>query len=155
MTAVDEDAIAEIERISARLAVIARSAGTPSSASARPRMTPQRDCAAIPTILAKRYLKRRRERSAMFPDAVFDDPEWDMLLDLFLAEREGRRVSVSSLCLASAVAPTTALRHIGRMERARLLVREPDLNDGRRTFVRLADGYAARVEEWLLATWPD
>ncbi|MGJ3628472.1 hypothetical protein AB5I41_18845 [Sphingomonas sp. MMS24-JH45] len=38
-----------------------------------------------------------------------------MLLDLFAAELERARVSVSSLCIAAAVAPTTALRWIGRM----------------------------------------
>ena len=38
-----------------------------------------------------------------------------VLLDLFAAELEGNRVSVSSLCIAAGVAPTTALRWIARM----------------------------------------
>src|SRR3546814_13384386 len=60
-----------------------------------------------------------------------------MLLNLFAADLEGGRVSVSSLCIAAAVAPTTALRWIGRMTEAGLLDRAPDPDDRRRPFVML------------------
>ena len=58
-----------------------------------------------------------------------------MLLDLYAAELEGAQVSVSSLCIAAAVAPTTALRWIGRMTEAGLFVRQPDPFDRRRAFL--------------------
>ena len=39
---------------------------------------------------------------------LFGDPAWDMLLDLTAARAEHTRVSVTSLCIASAVPPTGA-----------------------------------------------
>jgi hypothetical protein len=53
-------------------------------------------------------IRARRLRNQFFADELFADPAWDMLLDLFAAGLEKRRVSVSSLCIAAAVPPTTA-----------------------------------------------
>lgn len=84
--------------------------------------------------IARRYLKRRRARDAVLPRELLGDPDWEMLLDLFAAECEGREVSVSSLCLAAGgcgTAPTTALRHISRLEKLRIVIRMPDPDDKR------------------------
>lgn len=82
-------------------------------------------------------IRSRRLRDQYIAGGLFEDPAWDMLLDLFAADLEGSRVSVSSLCIAAAVAPTTALRWIGRMTEAGLLGRTPDPDDRRRAFVML------------------
>ena len=76
-------------------------------------------------------------RDQFFGVGLFEDPAWDMLLDLFAADLEGARVSVSSLCIAAAVAPTTALRWIAKMVDAGLFAREPDPFDRRRAFMAL------------------
>ena len=86
----------------------------------------------------RRAIRLRRLRDRFFVSGLFEDPAWDMLLDLFAAELEGGRVSVSSLCIAAAVAPTTALRWIARMTEAGLFERVPDPADRRRAFMRLA-----------------
>lgn len=65
--------------------------------------------------LIRKILKRRVVRGKFFDsfsEDLFRDPAWDMLLDLTLAHTECRRVSVTSLCIASGVPPTTALRWI-------------------------------------------
>ena len=62
--------------------------------------------------LVRDYVSRRQMRSDLFPSAYFADPVWDMLLDLYAAHHENRLVSVSSLCIASGVPATTALRWI-------------------------------------------
>lgn len=62
-----------------------------------------------------------------------------MLLDLYAAHLEGTQVSVSSLCIAAAVAPTTALRWIGKMTEAGLFTRQPDPVDRRRAFMVLTE----------------
>jgi DNA-binding MarR family transcriptional regulator len=61
-----------------------------------------------------------------------------MLLDLFQAEIAQLRVSVSSLCAASAVPQTTALRWIKAMTEADLFRRRSDPIDARRVFVELS-----------------
>jgi DNA-binding MarR family transcriptional regulator len=67
---------------------------------------------------------------------------WDMLLDLTAARAEHKRVSVTSLCIASGVPPTTALRWISHMTDAGLLQRVEDDLDRRRVFVTLTDNAA-------------
>lgn len=84
-------------------------------------------------------IRSRRLRDQFFPSTLLEDPGWDMLLDLFAAELEGRPVSVSSLCIAAAVAQTTALRWIGKMTDAELFQRRPDPFDRRRAFVTLTE----------------
>ena len=77
-------------------------------------------------------------RDQFFGAALFEDPGWDMLLDLYAADLERRRVSVSSLCIAAAVAPTTALRWIARMTDSGLFERQPDPHDRRRAYMALS-----------------
>lgn len=84
-------------------------------------------------------IRARRLREQFFATELFADPAWDMLLDLYAAQLEGRRVSVSSLCIAAAVPPTTALRWIGTMHDADLFRREPDPGDKRRAHITLTE----------------
>jgi DNA-binding MarR family transcriptional regulator len=78
-------------------------------------------------------------RAKYFDAELFADPAWDMLLDLTAARVEHTRVSVTSLCIASGVPPTTALRWIGQMAEAGLLARVEDETDRRRAFIVLTD----------------
>ncbi len=86
----------------------------------------------------RQAIRARRSRDKHFGAGLFEDPAWDMLLDLFAAHLERAEVSVSSLCIAAAVAPTTALRWIGRMTDAGLFERQPDPFDRRRAFMALS-----------------
>ncbi|MBD8639808.1 hypothetical protein [Sphingomonas sp. CFBP 13733] len=86
----------------------------------------------------RRAIRARRLRDQFFGGTLFEDPGWDMLLDLYAADLERRRVSVSSLCIAAAVAPTTALRWIARMTDSGLFERQPDPHDRRRAYMALS-----------------
>ncbi len=83
-------------------------------------------------------IRARRLRAQYFAEELFADPAWDMLLDLFASYLEGRRVSVSSLCIAAAVPPTTALRWIGTLHEAGLFERHADPADRRRAYIALS-----------------
>lgn len=83
-------------------------------------------------------IKLRRMRDRFFDPLLFADPGWDILLDLYAAHEEGKAVSVSSLCIAAAVPPTTALRWITNMTASGLLVRVQDPGDARRVFIELS-----------------
>ena len=95
------------------------------------------------------HIRDRRARASYFPDALFADPAWDILLDLMAARLEGRTVSVSSLCIASAVPPTTALRWIKTLTDDNFLERSADPVDGRRIFVHLTDRAVAAMEAYF------
>ncbi|MFM9977904.1 MAG: hypothetical protein ACKVOP_07670 [Sphingomonadaceae bacterium] len=104
------------------------------------------DAAEIRTII-----RLRRLRDRYFPGDLFADPAWDMLLDLMAARIDGHRVAVSSLCIAAAVPPTTALRWIKTMTDNGLFVRVSDPDDGRRIFIDLADATMASMTAYLRA----
>jgi DNA-binding MarR family transcriptional regulator len=86
----------------------------------------------------RNVLRARASRADFFSEHLFADPAWDMLLSLYSAELEQKRVSVSSLSLASRVPATTALRWISALQKDGLIVRQPDPFDGRRIFVALS-----------------
>ena len=89
--------------------------------------------------LVRRLIRARQQRARYFDGELFADPAWDMLLDLTAARAEHTRVSVTSLCIASGVPPTTALRWIGQMTEAGLFERVEDPSDRRRAFIALSD----------------
>ena len=96
-------------------------------------------------------IRARRLRDQYFGKGLFEDPAWDMLLDLFAAELERAQVSVSSLCIAAAVAPTTALRWIARMTEAGLFERRPDPFDRRRAFLGLSHDASLGMRNYTAA----
>jgi hypothetical protein len=96
-------------------------------------------------------IRQRRLRDRFFPADIFADPAWDMLLDLYAARLERRTVSVSSLCIASAVPATTALRWIKSLTDAGVFVREADPHDGRRIFIALSEKAEAGMRDYCAA----
>lgn len=90
-------------------------------------------------------IRARRLRDQYFDGQLFADPAWDMLLDLMAARLENKKVSVSSLCIAANVPPTTALRWIKIMTDEEIFRRQADDKDGRRIFIELSDNAAAGI----------
>jgi hypothetical protein len=107
--------------------------------------------AAIEPVEVRKAIRARRLRDGFFSSGLFEDPAWDMLLDLFAAELEKNRVSVSSLCIAAAVAPTTALRWISKMVEVGLFERHPDPLDRRRAFMVLSPLARGAMAEYFAA----
>ncbi len=99
--------------------------------------------------LVRSILRQRQLRGRFFDPSLFGDPAWDILLDLTAARAEHARVSVSSLCIASGVPPTTALRWIGQMVDAGLLERQEDVTDRRRAFIALSDSAADAMARYF------
>jgi DNA-binding transcriptional ArsR family regulator len=89
--------------------------------------------------LVRQIIRQRQLRARFFDRDLFADPAWDILLDLTAARAEYARVSVTSLCIASGVPPTTALRWISQMVEMGLLERVEDEQDRRRAFIALSD----------------
>lgn len=97
----------------------------------------------------------RRYRSAMkridaFPGAPLTDPAWMMMLDLFIKQARGHRVSVSSACLASNGSSATALRYIQLLIKRGIMVRTEDMWDQRRSWLALTESARDRIGNLLL-----
>jgi DNA-binding MarR family transcriptional regulator len=99
--------------------------------------------------LVRLIIRQRQLRNQFIDSELFADPAWDILLDLTAARAEHMRVSVTSLCIASGVPPTTALRWIGQMVEAGLLERVEDETDRRRAFIQLSDKAADAMARYF------
>lgn len=99
--------------------------------------------------LVRRIIHQRQLRARFFDGGLFADPAWDMLLDLAAARAEHKRVSVTSLCIASGVPPTTALRWIAQMKEFGLFERVQDEADKRRAFIALTDKAADAMARYF------
>ena len=96
------------------------------------------------------YAQRRLRTNAFGQDAdLFGEPCWDMMLDLYVQQASGKRITVSDLCLAAAVPLTTALRWVGTLEGRGLLRRRIDVSDRRRSFVNLTSKGSAAMGQAL------
>lgn len=99
--------------------------------------------------LVHRIIRQRRLRERYFEKELFAEPAWDILLDLTAARAEHRMVSITSLCIAAAVPPTTGLRWIAVMEEMGLLIRREDPNDRRRAFISMSDDAARAMAAYF------
>lgn len=100
--------------------------------------------------VARQLLKQAALREAFYHPSLFADPAWNMLLALFISTAEGKSVSVSSLCIASRVPSTTALRWIRTLEEQTLLKRARDPHDQRRSNIGLTINGFSFMKNYLL-----
>ena len=118
--------------------ILARSAG---------KTEPGADYAAA----ALRLYQERRTRLQSFsqPFAIFGEPGWDILLEIYLADTVGKSMCVGTVCFAADVAQTTGLRWLAKLERIGLVSRNDDPKDGRRGLVKLSARGRREMERYL------
>jgi Winged helix DNA-binding domain len=141
----------EVSRIASTLARLSAGPGAP------PRIfepQPSGDVPPLSAEIVRNVIRARRLRARYFPEDMFADPAWDMLLDLLQAEIAQLRVPVSSLCIAAAVPATTALRWLKTLVSQGLFVRRADPHDGRRVFVELAPATSQALRRYFADIGP-
>lgn len=106
---------------------------------------------AQPTVLAAaaEACAARRRLYALFGRRLFCDPSWDILLELFVSTLEGRKVTVSTACMAACAPTTTALRHIAYLVQEGLVVRRPHPADARSTYLELTGPAVAKLTQYF------
>lgn len=97
----------------------------------------------------QRLIAWQRRRDRKLGEEIFGDPAWSMLLELYGAELLGLPMPVSSLCIAAETPATTALRRLGELEQAGLVLRRPDPADRRRVFIALTAEGREKLESCL------
>lgn len=145
---------AEVERIARALAQLTTTRDPVSSGAERPVSFDAGHApgaAEVDVVAVRATIRARRLREQFVERDLLGEPGWDILLDLFAAELEQLRVSVSSLCIAAAVPPTTALRWITGMTEAGLLERQADATDRRRAFIRLTGAASTAMRNYFAA----
>jgi len=102
--------------------------------------------------LAEEIYRDRRMRRQFFADVELGEPQWDMLLDLFVQTVAGRPVSVKSACIASDVPESTALRWLRELIAGGLVEQTVDTLDKRRKWVALSPAGMKAMATYLKAT---
>lgn len=100
-------------------------------------------------VMAREIYEERQRRVKYFSADLFGEPGWDILLDLYVAEKQNLDVSVTSACIGANVPSTTALRWLQLLEERGLLERKNDNRDQRRTFIRLSPGGYSRMTAYF------
>lgn len=140
----------ELMAIATRLRGAAEGAPPASDTESYSRTRPLRIRSSL--ALARHTYAMRRKRAVIFGNSdLFGEPAWDILLDLFIAEGEGKSVSVSSACIGSAAPSTTGLRWLGVLADEGLVARENDAEDHRRVMVSLTPAGQAAMERFFEA----
>jgi DNA-binding MarR family transcriptional regulator len=100
--------------------------------------------------VAMRMRKTAKDRAQHLSPEFLGEPYWEMLLELFTQFAGGAKVSTKSLCIASGVPDTTALRMIDNLEDACLVDRSISPLDRRVTLVGLTKQGVVAVGSILL-----
>lgn len=100
--------------------------------------------------VAKEARRVRRTRRRYFPDEMFGEAAWDILLTLYVAA-ENRSINISAAGEASGVPLTTALRWIAWLEQTGLIERRKHHFDARISFVLLTDVGSIKMDQCLQA----
>jgi DNA-binding MarR family transcriptional regulator len=101
--------------------------------------------------VARAMVELMCQRKDHFPGAIFQDPQWMMTLELFIAAEEGRSISISSLCDASGVPATTALRHVRWLESKGFFERTSHPRDKRISHIHLSANAREQMALHLMA----
>ncbi len=96
-----------------------------------------------------RLVQYRELRRQQFPDDLFGDPAWDILLDLMRGEVVGYRCYTSGLALEARVPPTTAARYIDSLVDCGLASRYEDPEDRRRAMVAITPKSYRMMADYL------
>lgn len=108
--------------------------------------------------IADRILNQRKARTRFLPPSLFHEPAWEILLHLYLAQRQGRTVNIKHLTQAVEAPVTTAQRWVDALAHMKLIHRVTDTMDRRRTELTLTDTAIQAVENylsWLASPGPE
>jgi predicted transcriptional regulator len=131
--------------------------GEPATGEFDHRVDVPLDGADVATLAATARLRRRvsqmvksqTAKRTLFGAETAAGPSWNMLLDLYDKALDGRPVSVTSVCVASGVPATTALRRLEDLLASGLVRRVKDEKDGRRSMVELTDAAKERLKSFF------
>jgi len=98
---------------------------------------------------ADRLFAERRRRDALFPDGLFGEPAWDLLLAMFIAREKGQAMILCKAYKAAGVSDTTGRRLLDRMEEEGLITRRRAPRSRKMRIVELTDTAVERLIDYL------
>lgn len=101
------------------------------------------------TDFARQILAGRKQRDRYFDPILFSNPAWDILLNLYLADAEGRTVTALDSCTGSTVPQGVALRWLGYLKQEEMVIESADPARPRQTMIRLSDQTRLAIRAYL------
>lgn len=98
---------------------------------------------------AERLYSERRRRDPLFPDGLFGEPAWDLLLAMFIAHDKGQALILCKAYKAAGVTDTTGRRLLDRMEQDGLITRRRAPRSRKMRIVELTDTAVERLTNYL------
>ena len=98
---------------------------------------------------AERLYAERRRRDRLFPDGLFGEPAWDLLLALFIARDKSQAIILCKAYQAAGVTDTTGRRLLDRLEDEGLITRRRAPRSRKMRIVELTDLAVARLTDYL------
>ena len=99
--------------------------------------------------IAQVVLEQLHMRKRFLPPSLFHEPAWEILLALFVSERDKQTLNVKQLVSLIDAPPTTSQRWIDQLVHMKLLQRKVDVNDRRRLEISLSETGFQSVERYL------
>ncbi|WP_395614008.1 transcriptional regulator [Allosphingosinicella sp.] len=100
-------------------------------------------------IWAERLYAERRRRDALFPDELFGEPAWDLLLAMFIARDRGQAMILCKAYHAAGVSDTTGRRLLDRMEEEGLITRRRAPRSRKMRIVEMTELAVERLTDFL------
>jgi len=107
------------------------------------------DVGAMSSVVLNHLRKLRRVRGENLPQGITVEASWEILLDLYVSERQGERISLTALGGSAGVPLTSALRRIQELERNGMISRIPDQTDKRRVAAHLTEKGREAVQAFI------
>lgn len=101
--------------------------------------------------LARRELRHRRRRRRHFPESMFGEAAWDIMLFLYV-EKHGRRFSIGRLTEQLRLPLSSTIRWVNFLTGKGLLRRAQHPTDQRTVFVEITDQGLQAVEAYFSET---
>lgn len=99
--------------------------------------------------MAERLYSERRQRDAHFPPGLFGEPAWDLLLALFIAQEEGRKLGVAEAFAAAGIGASAGKTLVGKLKREGLIAALADPSDRRLRLLTLTRDGSDRLTDYL------
>lgn len=99
---------------------------------------------------AERLYAERRRRDALFPDGLFGEPAWDLLLAMLIARDRNQAMILCKAYKAAGVTDTTGRRLLDRMEADGLITRRRAPRSRKMRIVELTDLAIERLTDYLV-----
>lgn len=104
------------------------------------------EAAQLGNIARKAAADRRRRSEIAGSGDLFGEPAWDILLNMFIAGCEGRRLTLPAVCSGAGAPESTALRWVTILEKRGMVVRE---GAPERAFLKLSGSASADLADYF------